>query len=137
MSVFISKFDRVTVAVNGGKDTVQIKRKMGYGDTQRLKDEFFRIEAKNGETTQTFQLHQQNTALLKANIVAWSFIDDRGKPVSVSDENIEQLDPDSDVADLVLAAIAAQNPGKTDASEAPDPKSESGDAISTPPTITA
>ena len=83
-----------------GEEWVKIKKRMSYGDYQKLLSSYTKGGAMN--------IEEGNIALLLINIKEWSFKDRDGKPAPVSRENILRLVPD--IAQKILDEIGRRNP---------------------------
>jgi hypothetical protein len=97
MSRFIQT-DRV--AVRDGEDTIYVRRKMDIGTVARIDGATRRM----GGTE-----HAAGVALLMYNVVAWEgpgFVDDKGKPIPCTPEQVEQLPPDDPLMALAIEKIA-------------------------------
>lgn len=74
---------------------VDIKRRMSYGDSERLLDSFVRVQtlptAKSAEDVDV-EIKMGNVTLLLINIVSWNLQDESGKVPPVTEDNIRQLD---------------------------------------------
>ena len=102
MRFFVSKeTDRIDL---GDGYWVDIKRRMSYGDQQKLVAHFIKFgDPKNPD----IDLSSGNIVLLELNIVDWNLVDESGKKVPVSREAIEQLEPE--VANKIAEEINRRN----------------------------
>lgn len=76
-------------------DWVEFKERLTYGEEQRLTGfSFSGIRgALMGEDEVGYDLSRHKIGRLAMWIVDWSFLDDNGKSVQVSEQSIERLDP--------------------------------------------
>lgn len=84
---------------------VDIKRRMSYGDQQKLMGHFVKLSA--DMTTPDIDLASGNILMLVINIKAWNLTDDTGKEVKLSQGAIEKLDPA--VAEKIAVEINNRN----------------------------
>lgn len=91
---------------------VDIKRRMSYGDNQRLVASYMRLQMQLKErgSLPSIDLNVEtgNITLLMLNIVAWNLTDEHGKEMPVIRESIERLD--NSLANKLVAEINAHNP---------------------------
>lgn len=83
---------------------VDIKRRMSYGDQQRLMGHFVKLSAEN---TPDISLALGNIMLLVINIKAWNLVDQEKREVPLSQEAIEKLEPA--VAEKIAVEINKRN----------------------------
>jgi len=98
----------------GDEDWVDVKRRMSYGDHQKLVAAYMQLQQqlKPGQVKNVpnveVNLQTGNIMLLLINIKAWSLKDKDGKIAPVNEEFIRQLDINT--ADKIIEAINKRNP---------------------------
>lgn len=103
MGYFVTdEVDRIELEVGSWVD---IKRRMSYGDQQKLMGHFIKLSA--DMTTPDIDLASGNILMLVINIKAWNLTDDKGKEVKLSQGAIEKLEPA--VAERIALAINDRN----------------------------
>lgn len=85
---------------------VDIKRRMSYGDQQRLVSHYIKLTGTTGAVD--IDMAAGAVELLVINIKAWSLVNAGDNEVSLSRDAIEQLDPA--VAERIAAEINKRNP---------------------------
>lgn len=105
--IYSDEVDRIAVGEN---HWVDIKKRMSYGDRQRLTSHFFHLQSLPvGETPKVdVDLESGQIVLMQINIAAWSFTLRDGTAAPITTETIAMLDPD--VADIILEVINERNP---------------------------
>jgi len=94
----------------GDGEWVDIKRKMSYGDRQKLIAYYAKLQTKLNSPDVDISLDMEagSIMLLLLNIKAWSLKDRKGKPLPITKETIAMLDPD--VARKLEQEIEKRNP---------------------------
>jgi len=88
---------------------VDIKRKMSYGDQQRLVASFMRLQNQVKKDPEVeIDLQMGNITLMLINIKKWNLDDADGKIVSINEKNINSLSIDT--AEKILDEINERNP---------------------------
>ena len=104
-------------------DWIEVKKRLSYAEQQRLATgAFSRMGMANEEIELKMDSETFNCQRLLIWIVDWSFVNEKGKQVSVTLDAIKQLDPDTaaeidDALGIHIEAVAAEK-------NAPKPKSE-------------
>jgi len=99
----------------GDEDWVDIKRRMSYGDQQKLVAAYMQLQqrinpskfAEKNMPDVEVDLQTGNIMLLLINIKAWSLKDKDGEPAPVNEEFIRQLDIST--ANKIIEAINKRN----------------------------
>lgn len=117
MPMFVNPQARVPVTL--GENTIYVKAKMDLGTKSAIQDE---IRAKGADINEqeVRGIGSYRLLLMVHNIVAWEgpdFIDERGKAIPCTRENIKRLDPTEPLCDLVAERIGELNA----APASPDP----------------
>lgn len=98
-------------------DWIEVKRRLNIAESKRIESSIFRGIQGNQEslskgaevTASDVELKIDPTGAymtkLQVYLVAWSFVDEQGKPVKLNNSSIENLDPDS--ADEILEVLNA------------------------------
>jgi len=89
-------------------DWIEVKERLTYGEQQRLGSGAFEKVSRSSDGSDIeFRMNMERYSILRMStwIVDWSFTDERGKPVAVSQSAIAALDPDT--ADEIDAALTA------------------------------
>lgn len=107
--MFVDTKARVPVSLDG--NTIYIKAKMDFGTVAAVQDE---IKATGTESAdmQFERLGSYRMALLTNNIVGWegpAFLDEKGKVIPCTRENIRRLDPQDPLVEMVAAEIGERN----------------------------
>lgn len=104
--IFPDEIDRIDL---GDGDWVEIKHKMSYGNRQALVAHYMKLKgAINKQVEYSVDLESGNIMLLVLNIVAWSLLDKKGKPLPVTKETISWLD--NDTGNKIADEIGKRNP---------------------------
>lgn len=83
---------------------VDIKKRMSYGDQQRLVAHYIKM---SDLKTPDIDLAGGNIVLLVINIKGWNLVNGDGKEVGITPEAIESLDPD--IANKIAGEINDRN----------------------------
>ena len=87
---------------------VEIKRKMSYGDQQRLVASFMHLQDKiKKEPEVEVDLQKGNITLMLINIKKWNLCDADGKPAPINEKNLKSLTIET--AEKILNAINERN----------------------------
>ena len=107
--VYDDEVERVDL---GDGEWVDIKRRMSYGDRQKLIAYYAKLQTKLNSPDVDISLDVEggNIMLLLLNIKAWSLKDRDGKPLPVTRETIAMLDPD--IAERLEREIERRNPAR-------------------------
>lgn len=106
-------YDEVDRIKLGDEDWVDIKRRMSYGDQQKLVAAYMQLQQqlKPGQVKNIpdveVDLQTGNIMLLLINIKAWSLKDKDGKIAPVNEEYVRQLDIST--ANKIVEAINKRN----------------------------
>lgn len=87
---------------------VDIKRRMNYGDQQKLVGQFIKLGIAGKEPTAELDITSTGITLLQLNIKAWNLTKDDDKVMPIGVESIIQLDPA--IADRIRKEIDKRNP---------------------------
>lgn len=89
---------------------IDIKRRMSYGDNQKLMKAYMRLQTQLKEQTTDMELDVEtgNIMLLLINVQGWNLTGQDGKVVPVNEEMIKRLDPQ--IADKIIDEINKRNP---------------------------
>ena len=88
---------------------VDIKKRMSYGDQQRLMGCFVKVQQGEKDLeVRNLDIAGGNIALLEINIKAWNLTGKDGKDMPIDKASIDMLDPV--VAEKILKEIGKQNP---------------------------
>lgn len=118
--VAVWEFDPAEVISETPPSVVYIRARMDYATDAKVKSELFTL-GKDSATVEA-RLGENTLALLKHNIVRWEgplFVDDAGRPISCTPENIGKIDPQDPFIARVAEEIARRNARKA----GPSPKS--------------
>ena len=104
--VYADEVDRIKF----GNDWVDIKKRMSYGDQQKLVASYMKLQTQMKEVTPDIDLDIEsgNITLLMLNINAWSFKDKSGGIAMVNEDTIRMLDPT--IANKLVNEINKRNP---------------------------
>ena len=99
------EIDRIEL---GEGDWVDIKRRMSYGDQQKVVGRFIKLGLV-GKTPQA-ELDMQSAEILTLllNIKAWNLKDKEGKDAPINEESISNLDPAT--AEIIRQEVNKRNP---------------------------
>ncbi len=86
---------------------VDIKKRMSYGDQQRLVGHYVKLGGTPGKADVNFDMASGAIELMVINVKGWNLIDDGGKDVAVSRDAFERLD--QEVAELIAEEINRRN----------------------------
>lgn len=88
-------------------DWIEVKKRLTYGEQQRLAGGALRPKLTDGEIDISLDLETHSVLRLSTWLVDWSFCDFRGKQVPVSGDAITSLDPDTveEIEDVLTAHI--------------------------------
>jgi hypothetical protein len=109
------------VALTEGDDTIYIRTKMDVGTKNRVQSDIthFSQTEHGGNVVVSIGLYQ--LILLRRNILDWdgpSFLDEQGKKIPCTPDNIERLDPDEPLVVKALEQVQERNLVK----KSPNPK---------------
>ena len=76
-------------------DWIEAKKRLTYGEQQRLAGGALRPKLIDGEIDISLDLETHSILRLSTWIIDWSFCDGKGKQVEVSGDAIASLDPDT------------------------------------------
>ena len=120
---FVTK-DTVRLELSEG-DWIEIKRRLNYGETQRLAQASFGNvnlqDVQTGKIELKLTSEDFNLTRFLIWLVDWSFVDERGKPVRITRDSIAMLDAET-IAEIDAAITShldreseknAPEPGKT------------------------
>lgn len=93
----------------GAGEWVDIKKRMNWGDQQRLVASYMKLQTGQSVTPQVdVSLETGNMTLMVINIKGWNLKDDANKDVPVTSDAIASLDIET--ATKILNAINERNP---------------------------
>jgi len=90
-------------------DWIEVKKRLTYGEQQRLAGGALRPKLTDGEIDISLDLETHSILRLSTWIVDWSFCNFQGKQIKVSKEAIASSDPDSieEIEEALTAHIKA------------------------------
>ena len=88
-------------------DWIEVKKRLTYGEQQRLAGGALRPKLTDGEIDISLDLETHSILRLSTWIVDWSFCDVKGKQVEVDRDAIASLEPDTvdEIEDALTAHI--------------------------------